>query len=303
MRRIGMLMASAADDAESQLRMAGFLQGLSELGWTVGRNVRIDYRWGASNNDRDQLRRYAAEIAALMPDVAVTNTGSIAGALQSANRSLPIVAVGFLDPVAANLVDSLARPGSTITGFSGVGHGVSGKLLELLKQITPGITRVAVLRDPTSTGGAGQYGAIQAVAPSFGVELRPIDVRDAAAIDRGITAFAHDPNSGLVVATSALAQNHRAMIIGLAARYRLPAVYGGREFAHSGGLISYGPESLSQWRAAAGYVDRILKGEKPADLPVQAPVKYETVLNMKTAKALGLKVPDLVLVLADEVIE
>jgi ABC-type uncharacterized transport system substrate-binding protein len=224
-------------------------------------------------------------------------------ALQLANRSMPVVAVGFIDPVANGLVESLARPGGNVTGFTSVEYGISGKSLELLKQIAPGVMRVGVIRDPTTTASAGQYGAIQAVAPTFGVELRPIDVRDAGAIETGVTAFARGLNDGLIVPANALAIVHRELIIALAAKHRLPAVYAYRGFVNLGGLISYGPETLTMYRKAAGYVDRILRGEKPSDLPVQAPVKYETVLNMKTAKALGLDVPATVLVRADEVIE
>jgi putative ABC transport system substrate-binding protein len=302
-RRIGVILPLAADDPESPVRIAGFLQGLSELGWTVGRNIRIDYRWGASTNDRDRIRRYAEELLALAPDVVVAGTGTIVAALQLANRSMPVVAVGFIDPVAGGLVESLARPGGNVTGFTSVEYGISAKLLELLKQIAPDVARVGVIRDPTTGGGGGQYGAIQAVAPAFRVELRPIDVRDAGAIERGVMVFARGPNDGLIVPTSALSNIHRELIVALAARHRLPAVYWGRNFVNSGGLISYGPVIIDQWRQAASYVDRILKGEKPAELPVQAPTKYELVINLKTAKALSLTVPPTLLVAADELIE
>ena len=303
MRRIGVILPFAAEDPESSARIAGLWQGLSELGWTVGRNIRIDYRWGASNDDRGRVRRSAAELLGLAPDVVVAGTVTIVAALQQANRSIAVVGVGFIDPVAQGLVESLARPGGNVTGFTSAEYGITGKLLELLKQIAPNVTQVGIMRDPTTSAGGGQYGAIQAVAPMFGVEPRPIDVRDAGAIERGVTAFARGPNNGLIVPPSALAINHRELIIALAAKHRLPAVYPLRNFVNSGGLISYGPETVSMFRQAAGYVDRILKGEKPADLPVQAPTKYETVLNMKTAKVLGLQVPDVVRLRADEVIE
>jgi len=304
MRRVGVLMALAADDPESQVRIAGFLQGLQQLNWTVGRNLRIDYRWGASNNEPERVRRYAAELIALEPDVVLAGTGSIVQVLRQQKPTVPIVAAAFIDPVANGSVDSLARPGGNVTGFASAEYSMSGKLLELLKQIAPGVTRVGVLRDPSSTAGAGQFGAIQAVAPSFGsLELRPIDSRDAETIERGVAAFARGPNNGLIVPASALATIHRELLIALAERYRLPTVYPVRYFAASGGLISYGPDLTEQYRLAAGYVDRILKGENPADLPVQAPTKYELVINLKTAKALGLQIPDVVRARADEVIE
>jgi putative tryptophan/tyrosine transport system substrate-binding protein len=301
-RRIGILMAAASDDAEFQARMAAFLQGLAQLGWTDGGNVRIDTRWATTN--ADHLRRHAAELAALAPDVlvAATGTATVAPLLQ-ATRSVPIVFVPVIDPVGAGFVASLARPGGNATGFTMFEYGLSGKWLELLKQIVPGMTRAAVLRDPAIASGIGQFAAVQAVAPSLGVELSPVDVRDAPEIERAVTAFARSSNGALIVPGSAPATRHRDLIIALAARHRLPAVYASRYFVTDGGLISYGPDLIDQYRRAAGYVDRILKGEKPADLPVQAPTKYELVINLKTAKALGLEVPDKLLATADEVIE
>jgi len=301
MRRIGVLTTLAADDPESPIHVAAFAQGLQELGWTVGRNVRIEYRWGAG--DAERYRRYAAELVALVPDVILAVGGPTVEPLQQATRSVPIVFVAVADPVGAGYVASLARPGGNVTGFTVFEYGMSGKWLELLKEIAPGVTRAAVLRDSASPAGSGQLGAIQAVAPSFGVELSPIGVRDPAEIERAVTAFARGSNGGLIVPASGLAIVHREPIITLAARHRLPAVYPYRVFVTGGGLISYGPDRVDQYRRAAGYVDRILKGEKPADLPVQAPTKYELVINLKTAKALGLDVPDKLLARADEVIE
>ena len=301
-RRIGVLMASAADDSESQARIAAFLQGLQQLGWADGRNVRIDTRWATT--DADDIRRHAAELAALAPDVLVAATGTVTAApLLQATRTVPIVFVQVIDPVGAGFVVSLARPGGNATGFTIYEYGMSGKWLELLKEIAPRMARAAVLRDPAIASGIGQFAAAQAVAPSLGVELSPVDVRDAGEIDRAVTAFARSPNGGLIVTASALATRHRDLIIALAARHRLPAVYSYRYMVAAGGLASYGPDSLDQYRRAAGYVDRILKGEKPADLPVQAPTKYALVLNLKTAKALGLDIPTTVLSRADEVIE
>ena len=268
MRRIGVLMSLAADDPEGQARVAAFLQGLQQLGWTDGRNVRIDTRWGAG--DADRSRKYAAELVALAPDVILASGGSAVGPLLQATRTVPIVFTQTPDPVGAGFVASLARPGGNATGFTMFEYGMSGKWLELLKQIAPGVTRAAVLRDPAIPAGIGQFGAIQAVAPSFGVEVSPIDVRDAAEIERAIAAFARGSNGGLIVTSSGLAPVHRDLIITLAARHRLPAVYSYRYFVTDGGLISYGPDSIDPYRRAAGYVDRILKGEKPADLPVQA---------------------------------
>jgi putative tryptophan/tyrosine transport system substrate-binding protein len=301
-RRIGVLMASAADDSESQARIAAFLQGLQQLGWADGRNVRIDTRWATTNPD--DIRRHAAELAALAPDVLVAATGTVTVApLLQATRTVPIVFVQVIDPVGAGFVTSLARPGGNATGFTIFEYGMSGKWLELLKEIAPGVTRAAVLRDPAIASGIGQFAAVQAVAPSLGVELSPVDVRDAPEIERAVTAFARSSNGGLIVTASALAQRHRDLIIALAARHRLSAVYPYRHFVTAGGLSSYGPDSIDPYRCAAGYVDRILKGEKPADLPVQAPTKYELVINLKTAKALGLTVPPTLLARADEVIE
>ena len=301
-RRIGVLMASAADDSESQARIAAFLQGLQQLGWADGRNMRIDTRWATT--DADDIRRHAAELAALAPDVLVAATGTVTAApLLQATRTVPIVFVQVIDPVGAGFVVSLARPGGNATGFTIYEYGMSGKWLELLKEIAPRMARAAVLRDPAIASGIGQFAAAQAVAPSLGVELSPVDVRDAGEIDRAVTAFARSPNGGLIVTASALATRHRDLIIALAARHGLPAVYSYRYMVAAGGLVSYGPDSIDQYRRAAGYVDRILKGEKPADLPVQAPTKYELVINLKTAKALGLDIPTTVLSRADEVIE
>ena len=300
-RRIGILLAAAADDAEFQARIAAFLQGLAHLGWTVGHNVRIDTRWATTN--ADDIRRHATELAALAPDVLVAASGTTTVApLLQATRTVPIVFVVVVDPVGAGFVASLARPGGNATGFTTFEYGMSGKWLELLKQIAPGVTRAAVLRDPAIASGIGQFAAVQAVAPSLGVELSAVDARDAPEIERAVTAFARSGNGGLIVTASPVANRHRDLIIALAARHRLPAVYPWRYFVIDGGLISYGPDSIDQYRQAAGYVDRIFKGEKPADLPVQAPTKYETVINLKTAKALGLDLPAMLLARA-EVIE
>jgi ABC-type uncharacterized transport system substrate-binding protein len=300
-RRIGVLMNGAADDPEQQARLTGFLQGLQQLGWTDGRNVRIDTRWGAG--DVERFRSYAAELVALVPDVILASGSPVMASLQQATRTVPIVFALVADPVGSGYVASLARPGGNATGFASTEFGISGKWLELLKEITPGVTRVAVLRDPANALGIGQFAAIQSVAPSFGVELSPIDVRDAGEIERDITAFARSSNGGLIVPAGPLAALHRELIITLAARHRLLTVYPTRFFATGGGLISYGPNTIDPFRGAAGYVDRILKGENPADLPVQAPTKIELVINLKTAKALGLTVPASLLARADEVIE
>jgi putative tryptophan/tyrosine transport system substrate-binding protein len=300
-RRVGVLMGLAADDAEAQDRIVAFEQGLQQSGWTNGRNLQIDYRRGAG--DTDSTRRYADELVALASDVILASGGTVVGALLQATRTVPIVFTQTPDPVAAGFVASLARPGGNATGFTTSEYGTSGKWLELLKEIAPGVTRAAVLRDPTIPSGIGQFASIQSVAPSFGVELSPLDVRDASEIERDVTAFAGGSNRGLIVTSSGLAAVHRQLIIKLAARYRLPAVYSYRYFTTSGGLISYGPDPIDQYRRAAGYVDRILKGEKPADLPVQAPTKYELAINLKTAKVLGLTVPPSLLARADEVIE
>jgi putative tryptophan/tyrosine transport system substrate-binding protein len=302
MRRIGVLVSLAADDPEAQARNAAFLQGLSELGWAVGRNLRIDYRWGVG--DTDLFRKYAAELVALTPDVILAGSGSTVPALVQASRTIPIVFTQTTDPVAAGFVVSLARPGGNATGFTQMEFGMSGKWLELLKQIAPRVTRVGVLRDIVNPAqGIPQFAAIQTVAPSFGVELTPIGVFEAAEMERSIADFARGPNDGLIVTGSPLTAVHRDSIVTLAARYRLPAVYPYRYHATAGGLISYGPDTIDQYRRAAGYVDRILRGEKPADLPVQAPTKYELVINLKTAKALGLDVPAMLLARANEVIE
>ena len=300
-RRIGVLMNTSADDPEGQARIAAFHQGLQEWGWTLGRNARIDARWGAF--DADSSRRYAAELVGLAPDVILASGSAAVGALQQTTRTVPIVFVGIVDPVGAGFVESLARPGGNTTGFTPFEFGLSGIWLELLKEIAPGVKRAAVLRDPTVGSGVGQYAIIQAVAPSLGVELRPIDVRDPGEIERAIVTFAQSPNGGLIIAGTPPAVVHRDLIITLAAKRQLPAVYVLPYMARSGGLIAYGPDSVSPYRRAAGYVDRILKGEKPADLPVQAPTKYELVINLKTAKALGLEMPPSVLARADEVIE
>jgi len=300
MRRIGVLLNAAADDAEYQARLGAFLQALALLGWTIGRNVRIDTRWA---NNADDIRRHAAELAALAPDVILASGAGPVGALLQATRTVPIVFPVVVDPVDAGFIDSLARPGGNATGFLLFEYSLSGKWLELLKQIAPGLTRVAVLRDPAISAGIGQFGAIQAVAPSLRVEVNPVNLRDAGEIERAVAAFARSPNGGLIVTGSAWANVHRDLIITLAARHKLPAVYSERNFVAAGGLISYGPNYLDQFRKAAGYVDRIVKGEKPADLPVQAPTRYDTVLNLKTAKALGLDIPATVLARADEVIE
>jgi putative tryptophan/tyrosine transport system substrate-binding protein len=271
------------------------------LGWTDGRNVRIDIRWGGGDPDRS--RRYATDLATLAPDVILASGSAALGQLLQATRAVPIVFTQTADPVGGGFVDSLARPGGNATGFITLEYGFSAKWLELLKQIAPGVTRAAVLRDAAIAAGIGQFGAIQSVAPSFGVELSPVNVRDPGEIERAVTPIARSSNGGLIVTGSPLAFLHRDLIITLAARHRLPAVYPYRFFVTGGGLISYGPDTVDQYRQAAGYVDRILKGEKPADLPVQAPTKYELVINLKTAKALGLDIPTTVLARADEVIE
>jgi putative ABC transport system substrate-binding protein len=300
MRRIGVLMNMAADDPESQARLSAFVQGLQEFGWTVGRNLRIDYRW--AEGDAERYRRQAAELFALEPDVIVSWGAEIAS-LQKASRPVPIVFAQSIDPVGSGMVASLARPGGNATGFTQFEYSLSGKWLELLKQIAPGVTRTAVLRDSGSSGGIGQWAIIQAGASSSGVEAFPINLREAAQIEHAVAEFARPGNGGLIVTMSVLGVRHRQLIITLAARHKLPAVYPERFYVAGGGLISYGPNIVDQYRRAAGYVDRILKGEKPADLPVQAPTKYELVINLKTAKGLGLTVPDTLLARADEVIE
>jgi putative ABC transport system substrate-binding protein len=301
MRRIGVLLPYAADDREGQARLAAFQQALAELGWSDGGNVRIDTRWGAG--DPDRYRQYAAELVALAPDVVLAVTTAVAAALQRETRSVPIVFAGAVDPVGAGVVASLARPGGNITGFTTFEYGLSPKWLALLKEIAPHVTRAAVIRDSTVAANLGLLGGIQSVAPSLRVELSLIDARDIGEMERAVAAFAREPNGGQIVFASALALFHRDLIISLAARHRLPTVFTDRAFVTAGGLASYGPNRVEQYRPAAGYVDRILKGEKPADLPVQAPTKYELVINLKTAQALGLEVPTTLLARADEVIE
>ena len=301
MRRIGVLLPGSADDAEYQGRMAAFLQGLQQLGWSDGRNVRIDIRYAAG--DANYTRKYAAELIALAPDVILAPGSTSLGPLLQATRTVPIVFTTILDPVGAGFVDSLARPGGNATGFIAFEYGLSGKWLELIKQIAPSLRRVAILRDPTTAAGIGQFAAIQSAAPSFGVELRPIDMREVGEIERAVTAFASSSNGGLIVTAGSGSAIHGNLIITLAARQKLPAVYSDRHFVTGGGLVSYGPDRVDQYRRAAAYVDRIFKGEKPADLPVQAPTKYELAINLKTAKTLGLSVPPTLLASADDVIE
>jgi ABC-type uncharacterized transport system substrate-binding protein len=301
MRRIGVLVGASADGMDAQARHATFLQGLQQLGWTDGRNVRIDARWGAAN--ADDIRKYAAELVALAPDVILAAGNAPVERLLQATRAVPIVFVIVLDPVGSGIVNSLSQPGGNATGFMQFEYSLTAKWLELLKQIAPGVTRAAVLRDSTIAAGIGQFAVIQSVARSVGVEVSPINGRDAPEIERAIVAFARTSNGGLIVTSSALAGVHRDLIITLAARHKLPAVYSNRASVTGGGLISYGADLVDQYRRAARYVDRILKGEKPADLPVQAPTRYELIINLKTAKALGLDVPLSMLARADEVIE
>jgi putative ABC transport system substrate-binding protein len=301
MRRIGVLMNMAASDPESQARLSALVRGLQELGWTVGRNVRIDYRWG--EGDTERYRRQAAEMLALEPDVIVSWGAEIASGSQKASRAVPIVFAQSIDPVGSGMVASLARPGGNATGFTQFEYSLSGKWVELLKQIAPGVTRTAVLRDFGSSGGIGQWAIIQAGASAIGVEALPINLREPSQIEQAVAEFARPGNGGLIVTMSVAGLRHRQLIVTLAARHKLPAVYPERFYVADGGLISYGPNVVDQYRRAASYVDRILKGEKPADLPVQAPTKYELVINLKTAKALGLEVPPSLLARADEVIE
>jgi putative tryptophan/tyrosine transport system substrate-binding protein len=300
-RRIGMLMNLAADDPESLVRNAAFVQGLQQLGWTEGRNLQIDYRWAAG--DAGRFRQYATELVALAPDVILASTSPAVAALQQATSSVPIVFVIVIDPVGAGFVASLARPGGNTTGFTLFEYGIGAKWLEMLKTIAPDLTRVAVIRDPGIAAGLGQLGAIQAVASSFRVQVTPVDIRDTGEIERAITAFAREPKGGIIVTGSPLQGVHRELIIALAAKHRLPAIYPFRYVVAGGGLISYGPDQVDQYRRATGHVDRILKGEKPADLSVQAPTKFELAINLKTAKALGLTVPTALLALANELIE
>ena len=302
MRRIGMLMAYNANDPLAQTRNAAFLQGLQQLGWTVGQNVQIDYRWSTGNID--DTRKYAAELVALAPDVIFApGTASLGPALQ-ATRSIPIVFAVVPDPVGSGFINSLARPGGNATGFTGFDYGIGAKWLELLKEVAPNVTRAAVIRDPAIAGGLGAWAAIQSASPATGIEVSPINVADAGEIERAVAAFAQAPNGGLIVTGSALAVQHRDLIIALAARHKLPAIYYDPYFVvAAGGLVSYGVDNIEQFRRAAGYVDRILKAEKPADMPAQQPTKFELAINLKTAKALGLAVPQSLLATADKVIE
>jgi ABC-type uncharacterized transport system substrate-binding protein len=299
-RRIGVLSGGIAGTPATGVLLAAFQQALQQLGWTDGRNVRIDYRWAAGN--AENYRKYAAELVALAPDVILVPGGSLAAMLE-ATRTVPIVFTITADPVGAGYVESLARPGGNATGFMQFEFSLTAKWLELLKEIAPGVTRAAVLRDPANPNGSGQFAVIQYVAPSIGMDVTPINMRDAGEIERSITAFARFPNGGLVMASTPLANLHLDLIVALAARHKLPAVYFDRSFVAAGGLVSYGADFTDQYRRAAGYVDRILKGEKPADLPVQVPTKYDLAINLKTAKALGLTVPQSLLARADEVIE
>ena len=301
MRRISVLFPATANDPEFRARIGAFQEALQELGWSMGHNVQLDIRWATPAAAK--VRQEAAQLIELAPEVILATGGSTMAVLQQATRTLPIVFVQVPDPVGAGFVESLARPGGNATGFTQFEYGVNAKLLELLKQISPGVTRAIVLRDPASPDGIGQFAAIQAVGPSLGVELRPIGVREPAEIERAIATIARESGGGLIVTASGSAILHRELIITMAAQHRLPAVYPYRFMVTEGGLISFGPSSIDPYRRAAGYVDRILKGEKPADLPVQTPTKFDTVVNLKTAKALGLTVPDKLLVLADEVIE
>ena len=300
-RWVGALMNLPADDQQAQLYMAAFQQGLQALGWTIGRNLRLDHRW--VQTDREHLRKGAAELVALSPEVILCAGGVAAEAVQYASRTVPIVMAQSIDPVGAGYVASLARPGGNVTGFTQFEYSLAGKWLQLLKEIAPGVTNVAVFRDPTQAAGVGQWAVIQAVAEPMGMELTPIGIRDVNEMERGVAAFARGSNGGLIVTLSSAATVHRQAIIASAARHRLPTTFPFRYFAADGGLISYGPDLTEQYRRAAGYVDRILKGEKPADLPVQKPTKYSLTVNLKTAKALGLTMPESVLARADEVIE
>jgi putative tryptophan/tyrosine transport system substrate-binding protein len=300
-RRIGVLSSLAEDDPESVARRPAFEQALKALGWINGSNLRVDYRWGAAD-DADRARKYAAELVALAPDVILTSGTSVVAPMMQATRTIPIVFVQVIDPVGSGFVESLARPGGNITGFTQFEYSLAAKWLELLKQIAPQVTRAAVIRDPRLGFGIGQFAVVQAVAPSLGMELSPINAPDVSEIERGIAAFARSPNGGLVVTVGGTA-THRDLIIALAAKHRLPAVYPYSYFVSAGGLISYGPDTIDQFRRAAGYIDRIFKGEKPADLPVQQATKVEMYINLKTAKALGVNVPNTLIGRADEVIE
>jgi len=300
-RRIGVLMSTPADDQEGQARINAFVQSLRELGWIDGHNVRMDTRWAAGNVDRG--REYATELVTLMPDVILASGGSVVGPLLQATRTVPIVFTQTPDPVGAGFVNNLARPGGNATGFSAFDYSIGGKWLELLKQIAPGVTRVAVIRDPATPQGIGQFSAVYAVAPSLGLDASPINASEPGELERTITAIANIPNSGMIVTGSTFAIAHRELIIKLANQHKMPTVYPMRFFAAAGGLISYGADAIDPHRRAAGYVDRILKGERPADLPVQNPTKYELVINLKTARALAIEVPPMLLARADEVIE
>jgi putative ABC transport system substrate-binding protein len=302
MRRVGVLHTLSSEEPDSKARLAAFVQGLQQLGWTDGRNLQIVYRTG-TEGDVERIRRYAAELVALAPDAIMVGGAANVGPLLQATRSVPIVFVNVADPVGGGFVDSLARPGGNATGFVQFEYGLGGKWLELLKEIAPRMTRVAIVRDAGQSSGVGQFGAIQAVAPSLVLEVSPVNLRDTGEIERTIAAFARLPNGGLIVTGSALSVVHRNLLIGLAARHKLPAVYFQLRFVADGGLLAYGPDVHDQYRRAAGYVDRILKGERPADLPVQAPTQYRLAINLKTAKAMDLAVPPSLLARADEVIE
>jgi len=300
-RRVAVFTALAPDDPENQSRIAAFQQEMQRLGWTEGQNLRITYH--SVGSDAEHVRKEAAELVTLAPDVILANGGTTMVPLHQLNRSVAVVFVNVPDPVGAGFVASLARPGGNATGFTVYEYGISGKWLELLKQVAPGVARVAVLRDPANPSGMGQWGVIQAVSPSFGVELRPVDNRNADEIERGITTFAQEPNGGMIVVANAFSVVHRDLIIRLAARHRLPAVYPYRFFCIGGGLIAYGVDDIDQYRRAAGYVDRVLRGARPADLPVQGSSKYQLTVNLAAAKALGLEIPPTLLARADEVIE
>jgi putative ABC transport system substrate-binding protein len=301
MRRIGVLMNLAADDPEGQARLAAFLQGLQEAGWSDGRNARIDIRWGAG--EAEQMRKQVAEMVALAPDVILASSPQVVGPAREATRTIPIVFVAVVDPVASGFVNSLSHPGGNVTGFASLDYGMSAKWLELLKDVAPQVARVAVLYHPRNPGGLPMFTAVQVAASSLRIELSSAAVRDAGEIEHSVAALARSRNGGLIVTRTTEVMAHGDLIVALAARHRLPTVYPLRSFVTRGGLISYGNDVVTDYRVAAGYVDRILRGEKPADLPVQYPTKFELVINLKTAKALGLTVPDTVLARADEVIE
>jgi putative tryptophan/tyrosine transport system substrate-binding protein len=301
MRRVGVLSPFPADDVEGQARLTAFAQALQQAGWTLGQNLRLDYRWG--DGTPDTLRKYATELVELKPDVILASSSASISALLQVTRTVPIVFAAVADPVGAGYVESLARPGGNATGFTALEYSFAGKWLDLIKEVAPYVTRLAVLRDSTIAAGPGQFGVLQAFAPSLGLELHPVELRDAGELERSINAFAQSANGGLVITGTPAAVIHRDLIVALATRHRLPSIYYSAFYCAAGGLICYGSDFLDQFRRAAGYVDRILRGEKPADLPVQAPTKYELVINLKTAKALGLSVPQSLLSRADEVIE